>query len=148
MPGFAVHSSVGACVGAAFGVAAYNNFGCSMNLSVATGVTAWLFSIFPDIDIKSKASKIFYTIFLAVMVAAFAYKKYVMGNIIGMLACLPQLANHRGVFHSPVMAFVLGLMPVVYGFSTGTHAVESIYVSAAVITGYFTHLVLDGWFHN
>ena len=148
MPGFAVHSSVCACVGTAFGVAAYHSFGCSMNLSVAVGTTAWLFSLFPDIDIKSKSSKIFYTIFLAAMIASFAYGKYAMGNIIGMIACLPQLVNHRGIFHKPLMGVFLGAVPVVYGFSTGVHAADSLYISAAVIAGYFTHLVLDGFFHN
>ena len=105
---------------------------------------ACMFSVWPDIDIKSVGQKIFYTIFLATDIFLIIQKEFEIAAYFGLIIILPILAKHRGWTHSiPAMILVpspLLLYPVI---TEGSINISGVYFYGAAVTGYFSHLVLD-----
>ncbi len=56
-------------------------------------------SLFPDIDIKSKGQKLFYSILFFSCILLLLYDNAHIAAFLSVIACLPLLARHRGVFH-------------------------------------------------
>ena len=82
----------------------------SLNLVVIVGcfVVALLFGLWPDVDIKSKSQKIFYTVlFVLNAVLIFVYKSYIAAALLGLFAMLPILSRHRGWTHSRITMILL-----------------------------------------
>jgi len=103
-----------------------------------------IFSIFPDIDIKSKASKFFYLVSLVAEIWLFYQNNYLFAAILGIVLIIPQLCNHRGIFHSKIMAISLPVLISILVTSQGfINNMMAIHVATAGILGYFTHLTLD-----
>lgn len=71
--------------------------------TLATAAEWYLFalagSLFPDIDIKSKGQKYFYWLIFLALVLLTLTKKYLALSVISILATLPLLCKHRGLFH-------------------------------------------------
>jgi len=71
--------------------------------STACGVEWLVFalagSIFPDIDIKSKAQKLFYLLLLFVASVLYTEKRYDLLPALAVATFLPQMVKHRGLFH-------------------------------------------------
>ncbi len=105
---------------------------------------ACMFSVWPDIDIKSHGQKIFYSMFLVTDVFLIIQKEFEIAAYFGLIIILPILAKHRGWTHSiPAMILIpspLLLYPVIMD---GSISISGIYFYAAAVTGYFSHLVLD-----
>lgn len=64
----------------------------------------WLFcclagSLFPDIDIKSKGQKYFYRFVLLLFCLLLFYKKHELFVCCSVIALIPMLVRHRGLFH-------------------------------------------------
>lgn len=57
-------------------------------------------ALFPDIDTKSKGQHFFYTALFIVLCTLAFYKKYIEVAIGGIIACIPLLVRHRGIFHN------------------------------------------------
>ncbi len=132
-------------------------------------VVAVLFSLWPDVDIKSKSQRIFYSALFVVNVGLIVFlQKYVVSAVLGLFAMVPILSKHRGWTHAKLTMVVLPgvflLIPIyaaypewqragdVVGSVAGLrdwdglrNAVRSgfpFYVAGLI--GYATHLHLDG----
>ena len=132
-------------------------------------VVAVLFGLWPDVDIKSKSQKIFYTVLFALNVVLIVFfQKYLESALLGLFAMLPIMSKHRGWTHAKVTMILLPgvflLIPIYAAYSewetNGTlidaltalreweglmEAIRSgfpFYVASFI--GYATHLHLDG----
>ena len=130
---------------------------------------AVLFGLWPDVDIKSKSQKIFYTILFVLNVALIVFwRKYLESALLGLFAMLPIMSKHRGWTHARVTMVLLPglflLVPIYAAYpewhSGGTFLdafnaiLEWEELSSTVLTGlpfyvasfigYATHLHLDG----
>ena len=69
---------------------------------------AVMFSLWPDVDIKSIGQKVFYTIFFITdAILVFYFQDYKAAAFFGLLIILPVLAKHRGWTHSKITAVLL-----------------------------------------
>jgi len=117
----------------------------------AVMVLSTLFALFPDIDTNSKGQNIFFGLALAVDVLLIWNGYIQAAAYLGLIAMLPVVGKHRGWTHSK-LAMLLVPLPIVavpYLHSDAVLPISLIYYGAAV-TGYFSHLLLDGliikWF--
>lgn len=142
MSNFAGHRNAGV-------VASLGIFGASIaygmsheNAGIAAGCTL-AFSLFPDIDIKSTPSKIFYWCVAIVLGYCYYAKEHAIGNLIGLISILPQLTRHRGILHHPLTAFVLpfGIFYLYYLKIITLEFASHLYLGSVV--GYLTHLFMD-----
>ena len=104
-----------------------------------------MFSLWPDIDIKSIGQKLFYTIFFVTdLILIFVFKEYKLASYFGLLIILPILAKHRGWTHSRITAILLPtpllFVPMVI---YGSEIFDGIPYYCAAVTGYFSHLFFD-----
>ena len=131
---------------------------------------ALLFGLFPDVDIKSKSQKIFYSLlFLLNLSLILFFQRYLEAAILGLFAILPILSKHRGWTHSRITMILLpGLLLVIplyveySGYGVGWKELSELLDSLVVheqleetfrsglafysagIIGYASHLFLDG----
>ena len=56
-------------------------------------------SLFPDIDIKSKGQRYFYWLTFLLIILLSITKRFFALSIISILAIIPLLGKHRGLFH-------------------------------------------------
>ena len=132
-------------------------------------IIAVLFGLWPDVDIKSKSQKIFYTLlFLLNIVLIVFLQKYLESALLGLFAMLPIMSKHRGWTHAKVTMLLLPgvflLLPVYVTYpewQDGDNLLESFdalveweefpaiiltglpfYVASFI--GYASHLYLDG----
>ncbi len=104
MPGYRTHLGGGvlAYSGALLVVCSY--FICKPTLFKAL---EWFFctvlgSLFPDIDTKSKGQILFYQIVTLCLLLLLWKRKFVLFIWLALVAMVPVLANHRGIFHKPL----------------------------------------------
>lgn len=144
----------------------------SLNLVLIVGcfVVALLFGLWPDVDIKSKSQKVFYTVlFVLNAVLIFVFQFYVAAALLGLFAMLPILSRHRGWTHSRITMILLpGLFFVIPVYlehptwsigSVELHdlidslfkwerlpdvLLDSLIFYLAGVIGYASHLYLDG----
>lgn len=130
---------------------------------------AVLFGLWPDVDIKSKSQKIFYTGLFALNVVLIVFlQKYLESALLGLFAMLPIMSKHRGWTHAKITMILIPsvflFIPIYAAYSDWetsgtlvdslsalreweglTDAVRSgfpFYVASFI--GYATHLHLDG----
>lgn len=111
----------------------------------AVFVIAMLFALFPDVDTNSKAQDIFFWLVFIVDIILIANGYLAAAAFLGLIAMLPILAHHRGWTHAKWAMFVVPL-PIVlvpWLYSDTLLPIAGVYYGAAV-TGYFSHLLLDG----
>ena len=58
-------------------------------------------SLFPDIDIKSKGQKYFYSLFFCIFAGLLMVKRFEIVALMSCFCLIPLLVNHRGLFHRP-----------------------------------------------
>ena len=56
-------------------------------------------ALFPDVDIKSKGQRLFYWVILALLLVLFVYRRLHMIAFMSIMAVIPMLVKHRGLFH-------------------------------------------------
>lgn len=108
-------------------------------------MVAMLFALFPDIDIKSEGQKLFYW-GLFILDALLIWSKQIhAAAYLGFIAMLPLLGKHRGWTHSVFAAFIvpLPIIAIPYLYDGRTLPASALFYGAAV-TGYLSHLALDG----
>ncbi len=128
-----------------------------------------LFGLWPDVDIKSKSQKIFYSVLFVLNVVLIVFlQRYLESALLGLFAMLPIMSKHRGWTHAKLTMILLPsvflFVPIYAGYpewKSGStlaeqfnalrdwddlpHAVLSgipFYVAGFI--GYATHLHLDG----
>ena len=132
-------------------------------------VIAVLFGLWPDVDIKSKSQKIFYSVLFTLNVVLIVFfQKYLESALLGLFAMLPIMSKHRGWTHAKVTMILLPsiflLIPIYTNYSEWTsgdnlvsdfHALRNwVHLSDALLSGfpfyvasfigYASHLYLDG----
>jgi membrane-bound metal-dependent hydrolase YbcI (DUF457 family) len=98
MPGFRGH-----LIGGIVTYLAILQFIKSMNPPLSVIVSGFVFciigSLFPDIDIKSKGQKLFYSLCLVILCFFLYYERTDLFIGLSLLATVPLLVKHRGMFH-------------------------------------------------
>lgn len=146
MPGYKTHVVGGALfyIGALFLVATY----CIAKPSIAVALE-WFFcciigSLFPDIDTKSQGQMLFYKIIAIVLLVLLYKKKIALFIWAALLALLPLLVHHRGLFHKiwfiiafscASVFFVSHLYPAVYS--------RLVFDAFFFAIGAFSHIIFD-----
>lgn len=130
---------------------------------------ALLFGLFPDVDIKSKSQRIFYTLLFVLNLSLLLFQRYLESAILGLFAILPILSKHRGWTHSRITMILLpGLFLVIplyveySGYGVGWRDLPELFDSivekenldetirsglafyVAGLIGFASHLFLDG----
>jgi hypothetical protein len=107
-------------------------------------VMCLLGSLFPDIDIKSKGQKLFYTCFLGVLLLALYYNNMDL-FIMGSLACfVPLLSRHRGVSHRYWFIVIVPLLiPFALQQMGSPLQCQSFMFYGFFVLGALSHLVFD-----
>ena len=131
---------------------------------------ALLFGLFPDVDIKSKSQRIFYSLlFVLNLSLILIFQRYLEAAILGLFAIVPILSKHRGWTHSritmillPGVFLVIPLYVEYSDYGVGWNELPELLDSlvehenfdatfrsgfafyAAGLIGYASHLYLDG----
>lgn len=108
-------------------------------------VIGLLFALWPDVDTKSIGQKVFYTLFLNMDVYLIYNQEFRTAAYFGLIIILPVLAKHRGWTHSR-LAMVIVPLPILFYpiYQTGTLDLSNLPLYAIAVTGYFSHLLIDG----
>jgi membrane-bound metal-dependent hydrolase YbcI (DUF457 family) len=109
--------------------------------------TAAIASLFPDVDTDSKGKRLYYACFAAVDIVLIFRREFRWASVVGLSAILPGLGPHRGWTHT-WWAMLLVPLPVlllpVYLYDKSPTDFLPYYIAA--VTGYFSHLAMDGEF--
>ena len=69
---------------------------------------AVLFGLWPDVDIKSKSQKIFYSVLFVVNLVLIVFlQKYLESALLGLFAMFPIMSKHRGWTHARTTMILL-----------------------------------------
>ncbi len=145
MPGYRAHISFGAllyvCIIVLLRVDSIRSYSVLFEwlLCIIAG------TLFPDIDIKSKGRKYFYR-----LLSILAYLMVINGNkilllLLGLLALVPLVVRHRGVFHNS-LCILLGAgasWVIITTYIPGCE-VSCAYDLGFFVLGAWSHLLLDG----
>ena len=111
-------------------------------LYIAIGL---MFAVWPDVDIKSIGQKFFYSVFFLVDLFLVYSEEYKIAAYFGLIIILPILAKHRGWTHSIPAMFLVPAPILLYPiYISGSFDFSGGPYYACAVTGYFSHLVLDG----
>ncbi len=105
---------------------------------------ALLGSLFPDIDIKSKGQKIFYWFVMVLFIVLIAQRRFQLLSYVSILAVIPMLARHRGLFHR--LWFIIGMPTVAAALIVNCspkYATPVFFDTLFFIGGAISHLWLD-----
>jgi len=105
---------------------------------------AAFFGLMPDIDIKSKASKLFYALVIVGAGTLFWFQHFKIASGIIIVSLLPQFLNHRGILHKPIMAFIFPLSMYSLVYYNVIDLPHFVVFYIAGMAGYFSHLIVDG----
>lgn len=111
----------------------------------AVFVIGMLFALFPDVDTNSKGQDLFYWIIFPLDLLLIYAGQFQAAAYLGLIAILPILTHHRGWTHSKWAMFLIPLPIIIvpYLYNDDVLPISLVYYGAAV-TGYFSHLFLDG----
>uniref|UniRef100_A0A7C4AC32 Metal-dependent hydrolase n=1 Tax=Fundidesulfovibrio putealis TaxID=270496 RepID=A0A7C4AC32_9BACT len=147
MPGYKGHVTgavvaAGAALGGAWWLGLYKPRPEVAVLLVAVSI---LGGLFPDVDTSSKGRHLYYGAALIADVVLILREQYRMAALLGFCALLPAIGSHRGWTHTWWAALIIPspvlIAPMIL-FATPWQAMVPYYLAA--VTGYFSHLVLDG----
>jgi membrane-bound metal-dependent hydrolase YbcI (DUF457 family) len=143
MPGYKGHL-VGGCV--AFGITLYVLRSVSPGCAV---MGEWLLctlagSLFPDIDVKSRGQNYFYKFLLVILAFLLLQGSIQLFIVLSILAFIPMLVRHRGLFHQLwfIISFPLFVVMVLSAYfpQYGTILLFDVFF---FIVGAISHLWLD-----
>lgn len=143
MPGYKGHLA-GGLITYACGLFLLSSF----NPSFAT-MSEWLLcvlagSLFPDVDIKSKGQKLLYRFLFILFFFLVITQRYQMLIFISILAVVPMIVRHRGLFHK---LWFVTLLPFLFAFCITIYFPDYqsiiLYDVLFFIAGAISHLWLD-----
>lgn len=101
-------------------------------------------SLFPDVDIKSKGQKLFYTLTLCGLCYFLYYERTDLFIGLSLVATVPLLVKHRGLFHK---LWFLIFISITTGLLIGSfHADFSVWAmqnALFFLAGAISHILLD-----
>lgn len=105
-------------------------------------------ALFPDVDTNSKGQNLYYAVFVLIDLGLIIKGLYAWAAWFGLFSMLPAVGTHRGWTHTwwamllvPVPILII---PLFMQAENGVTPFVPYY--AAFVTGYFSHLILDGKF--
>jgi len=146
MPGYKKHLFGGACFYAIIIYVLRASKACNPSLSTLLEWLAWTLagSLFPDVDIKSKGQKLFYSLLFLVLIALALFERFKLIAILSCCCMTPLLVHHRGLFHR--IWFIVGL-PLLLASLAGNwmpaYKNAFLYDALFFILGAVSHLWLD-----
>lgn len=111
----------------------------------AVFVIGILFGLFPDVDTNSKAQDIFFGLAFIIDVLLIWNGNLQAAAYLGLIAMLPIITHHRGWTHSKIAMLLvpLPILVVPWLYDMAMLPISAVFYGAAV-SGYFSHLFLDG----
>jgi len=111
----------------------------------AVFVIGILFGLFPDVDTNSKAQDIFFGFAFVIDILLIWSRHIQAAAYLGLIAMLPIVTHHRGWTHAKwaMFAVPLPILVVPWLYDTAMLPISIVFYGAAV-SGYFSHLALDG----
>ncbi|MFA5998952.1 MAG: metal-dependent hydrolase [Candidatus Babeliales bacterium] len=101
-------------------------------------------ALFPDIDVKSKGQKVFYTLLLFFLIYLVAVQRYCLFVTVSFLGIIPILVRHRGIFHH-----IWFLLAIAFGATLCVKSMCGSYEQVMInncwffFAGSVSHVVLD-----
>lgn len=129
-------------------VAAFEQIGTFLHSSqvlAGLAVIGMLFGLFPDVDTNSRGQDIFYWAIFALDILLIWIGRIEAAAYLGLLAMAPIVGKHRGWTHKKwaMLVVPLPIVLVPYVYNQNNLPLALLFYGAAV-TGYFSHLLLDG----
>jgi hypothetical protein len=146
MPGYKGHLTGGLV---AYGVTLYALQSTALVYPTPLATCEWLGfalagSLFPDIDTKSKGQKYFYGVLLAIFIALLCSNRIELLAVLAVVALLPLLVNHRGIFHRAWFVMLVPLvLALICGMRSGLGCHVFLFDAFFFIVGALSHLLLD-----
>lgn len=108
-------------------------------------VIAMLFGLWPDIDTNSKGQDIFFGLAFVCDILLITSGHITAAAFLGLLAMTPIIGKHRGWTHGKIAMILVPapILLVVYAYKPELLNV-AVLIYGAAVTGYFSHLLLDG----
>ncbi|MBP6869580.1 metal-dependent hydrolase [Candidatus Babeliales bacterium] len=101
-------------------------------------------SLFPDIDIKSKGQKLFYSLGLIILCCFLYYERTDLFIGLSLLATVPLLVKHRGIFHELwFLIFISISTGLVIGSFHAQYSAWAMKNALFFLAGAISHIVLD-----
>lgn len=101
-------------------------------------------ALFPDIDVKSKGQKIFYSMLLVLLIWLLYQRMYCLFVTMSFLGLIPILVRHRGIFHHIWFLFSMAvIMSWIVQAWCGTFAKIMLYNCWFFFAGTVSHVLLD-----
>lgn len=101
-------------------------------------------ALFPDVDTKSRGQRYFYQLLCVILVVYICKKHFIAVSICALLAIVPLLSRHRGIFHQAWFLIILTIGIVAGILKTGICSISYVYHGAFFfLVGAFSHLFLD-----
>lgn len=149
MAGFVGHLAGGALVAglAIYGARSLGYLSNDVTVLGPLAAVALASALFPDVDTNSKGRHLFYRLALLGDAALIYFNQYKYAAFLGLLAMLPAVGSHRGWTHTwwamLVVPAFFALAPYLW-LGLAPDKLAPYYLAA--VTGYFSHLLLDGKF--
>lgn len=101
-------------------------------------------ALFPDIDVKSKGQKVFYSMLLVLLLWLLYKKMYCLFAIMSLLGIIPILVRHRGIFHHIWFLFSMAVIfTLIIKNWCGSFEKMMLYNCWFFFAGTVSHVVLD-----
>ena len=101
-------------------------------------------ALFPDIDVKSKGQKIFYTLFFMIIIWSVTHQNWQMLSIASIAGVIPLLSRHRGISHNTWFIITVPLIiPVTASYQSQALLNHAISAYVFFVAGALSHLILD-----
>ena len=117
---------------------------------MASGLVGFclLGALFPDVDTNSKGQNLYYAVFVVIDLALIIQGLHVWAAWFGLFSLLPAVGSHRGWTHTwwAMLLVPVPILVVPFIMQTENALPTSVPFYAAFVTGYFSHLILDGKF--
>ncbi|MBI2345141.1 metal-dependent hydrolase [Candidatus Dependentiae bacterium] len=106
-------------------------------------------ALFPDIDVKSKGQKIFYSMLLVLLLWLLYKKMYCLFAVMSLLGIIPILVRHRGIFHHIWFLFsMVVIFTLVIKNWCGSFENMMLYNCWFFFAGTISHVFLDRFVSN
>ncbi|MEK7602829.1 MAG: metal-dependent hydrolase [Patescibacteria group bacterium] len=117
----------------------------SWQFLAALFVISMLFGLWPDIDTNSRGQDIFFGAAFSANIILI-WQGYIEASAyLGLMAMTPIIGKHRGWTHSKwAMVFIPLPVVLVSYFYRPEMLVTALVIYGAAVSGYFSHLLLDG----
>jgi len=115
--------------------------------TLISAVSAFIFALYPDMDIHSTPRKKFLPIGLISVIVLYLFGHHLESVILVGLLIVPMTQRHRGIMHS-----ILGMVLVSFAWNymvsglLPTTELNGYLYGVSAIAGYLTHLLLDTHF--